>query len=158
MNKLLLQIKKLLENDSDVFLVGKTNTGKTYFARSVLLKFLKEKRVAYFSNCDKLTKRDNYDYFIIDEVEILFDKDFLENIHKEKPYCSSWYLKKVKKWHKKLSLLEKPAVYIVTRNTKREFEFLSSSLKTPEWNNRKAKVLCLDKNIKLKKIINDQLS
>ena len=154
MKKLLFQIKKLLREGSDIFLVGKTNSGKSYFAKNILLDFLKNEKVIYLAGCNQLVNlnlKNNYDYLIVDEVEILFDRNFLENLHKEKNFYTAKYLAKIKSWHKKLSLLKKPAVYIVTRNKKEEIAFLCSNLKTTEWNKRKAKVLRFDK-----KLLNDQ--
>jgi hypothetical protein len=52
-------------------------------------------------------------------------KNFLKSIHpKEKPYYTNDYIKKVKSWQNKLSEITKPTLYIVTRNAKKEIDYI----------------------------------
>ena len=128
--------KELLLRNS-VFLIGREDSGKTYYALNELVPFLNNKKLntAYFPNCDGLLSvPDNIDAVIIDETETLIDKDFLERHYpKNKPYYSSEYLEKVKSWHNKLKLVQKPAVFILTRNKKEEVEYLIDNIKTTDW-------------------------
>ncbi|MBU4360541.1 hypothetical protein KKA66_01690, partial [Patescibacteria group bacterium] len=94
----------LLKNNKSIFLIGNTNSGKTWFVKNNLIPFLQEKKmsVLYIQNCDNIPKLINKNYAIIDEIEILQDKDFLEkNNLNEKPYYNKEYLIKVKKWFDK---------------------------------------------------------
>lgn len=128
--------KELLLRNS-VLLVGLADSGKTYYSLNELSPFLKEKglNIAYFPNCnDFLSIPDNTDVVILDEVETLADKDFLERQHpNDKPYYSSEYLEKVKNWHDKLKLIQTPSVFILTRNEKKEIEYLVNNIKKMDW-------------------------
>lgn len=137
MKKLTGKIYKELLSRNSVLLIGRADSGKTYYALNELIPFLNNKKLntAYFHNCDGLLSfPDNTDAIIVDEIETLIDKDFLEQQHpKDKPYYSSEYLKKVKSWHNKLKLIQKPAVFILTRSGKKETEYLIDNVKTTDW-------------------------
>jgi hypothetical protein len=144
MKKLTEKIYKELLFRSNVFLIGFADSGKTHYALNELVPFLKEKKLnaIYLSNCNEfLSVPDNADIVIVDEVETLMDKDFLERQYpNEKPYYSAEYLKKVKNWHNKLKLIQEPSVFILTRNKKEEIEYLVNNVKMTDWG---AAVRCL---------------
>ena len=135
MEQLILQ--KILEG-RNVFIVGSTDSGKSYFIKNKVIPLLEHNniKVSYFKDCESLKLDKQCDVYIVDEVEILFDKIFLENKYpKESPYFTKNYLEKVKKWHKKLSRINKPVICVVTRNTEDEIDYLSKNYKSLEWNN-----------------------
>ena len=90
MKKLTEKIYKELLFRNNVLLIGLANSGKTYYALNELTPFLKNKKLnsVYFPNCnDFLSIPDNVDAVIVDEVETLIDKDFLEQQYPDdKPY------------------------------------------------------------------------
>ena len=137
MKKLTEKIYKELLLRNSVLLIGRADSGKTYYALNKLIPFLNNKKLntAYFNNCDGLLRvPDNTDIVIVDEVEILIDKDFLECQHPEdKPYYSAEYLEKVKSWHNKLKIIQKPTVFILTRSGKEEIEYLVDNVKITDW-------------------------
>ena len=128
--------KELLLRNS-VLLMGRADSGKTCYALNELVPFLNNKKLntVYFNNCDDLLMvPDNTDIVIVDEVETFIDKDFLEYQHPEdKPYYSAEYLEKVKSWHNKLKIIQKPTVFILTRSGKEEIEYLVDNVKTTDW-------------------------
>ena len=135
MNNLNTILKTILSKKS-IFLIGKTNSGKTHFVKNKLIPFLKENKlkVKYFKDCDNIILTKNIDTFIVDEVELLFDKDFLEKKYsKEKPYYSKKYLEKVKNWFVILKKIKKPSIYIITRNEDDEISNLINNMKLCEW-------------------------
>lgn len=137
MKNLTEKIYKELLLRNNVLIVGPADSGKTYYALNELIPFFKEKglNIAYFPNCNGfLNIPDNTDIIIVDEVETLMDKGFLEQQHpKDKQYYSAEYLEKVKNWHNKLKLVQEPAVFILTRNKKEEIEYLIDNIKTTDW-------------------------
>lgn len=137
MNTLTEKIYKELLSRNSVLLVGHTNSGKTYYAVNELMPFLKNKKfnAVYLANCEIVPIISNDAVaMIIDEVETLADKDFLEQSHPEdKPYYSLAYLNKVKKWHEKLKNIQVPAVFILTRNEKEEIKYLVNNINTTDW-------------------------
>ena len=144
MKKLTEKIYKELLFRNNVLLIGLVDSGKTYYALNELAPFLKNKKLntVYFPNCnDFLNIPNNVDAVIMDEVETLIDKDFLERQYpNDKPYYSAEYLKKVKNWHDKLKLIQAPSVFILTRNKKEEIEYLVHNVKMTDWG---AAVKCL---------------
>jgi len=137
MEDLAKKIIKAFKEDKSVFLVGKTDGGKTYFVKNFLIPFLKERNIKnkYFKNVDEFSIEKNLDLAIIDEVEILSDQEFLEKEHPEEiPFYTKEYLIKVRKWGEKLSTLNIPSIFIITRNTNREFKFIKDNVTKTEWN------------------------
>lgn len=120
-----------------MLLIGREDSGKTYYALNEIIPFLKNKKLntVYFPNCDDLLNvPDDIDMVIVDEVETLIDKGFLERQHSHnKSYYSVEYLEKVKSWHNKLKLIQKPTVFILTRSGKEEIEYLINNVKTIDW-------------------------
>ena len=137
MKNLTEKIYKELLLCNNVLLIGLADSGKTYYALNELIPFLNNKKLntAYFPDCDGLLSvPDNTDVVIVDEVETLIDKDFLERQHpKDEPYYSSKYLEKVKSWHKKLKPIKAPSVFILTRNGKEEIKYLIKNTKIMDW-------------------------
>lgn len=144
MKNLTEKIYKELLSRNNVLIIGLTDSGKTYYATNELVPFLKKKgfNVAFFSDCDHLSNiSDETGLAIVDEVETLIDKNFLEQRHfQDKPYYSPEYLKKVEIWHNKLKLIKIPSVFILTRSEKREIEYLINNVKEMDWG---APVKCL---------------
>lgn len=127
----------------NVLIVGKTNSGKTYFVKNKLIPTLKKNnlKIVYFENCEKL-QVDSSDIYIVDEIEILFDKSFLEKNHpKEKPYYSKEYLEKVQKWQNELSKITKPVICVITRNDQAAIDNLVKDYKNLEWNNLPVEII-----------------
>ena len=136
-------IKAFLEQKS-VFLVGKTDEGKTYFVKNFLIFYLKKSgiKTKYFKNINELKINKKVELAVIDEVEILDDKEFLEEEHpEESPYYTKKYLKLVKKWHQKLSKIEIPCVYLITRNNQKDINYLKKNIKKAKWNGSSLVVL-----------------
>ncbi len=137
MKKLTEKIYKELLFRNSILIIGLADSGKTYYALNELIPFLNKKKIktAYFPNCNNFLNIPNdTDVAIVDEVETLADKYFLElNNPKDKPYYSLEYLEKVKSWHEKLRVIQIPAVFILTRSKKKEIEYLVDSIKTTDW-------------------------
>lgn len=130
------QIYTTLSNQKSVFLIGATNSGKTWYIENELVPFLKEKKfqAVYFKDCDSVLHISKEMIAIVDEVETLSDINFLENRHKEKsPYYSSEYLEKVKRWHSKLQQLPMPGIFVITRNNKEDIDYLINNIHTTDW-------------------------
>ena len=78
------KIFNLLTNKKSLFLIGSTDSGKSWFVENELLPFLQSKNfsVCYFPNCDQLPNSEVVgDAVIIDEMETFQDQTFLEAIH-----------------------------------------------------------------------------
>jgi hypothetical protein len=122
----------------NILLIGSTNSGKTFFVKNEIIPFLEKKwyKVVYFEDCNKLDPHKEANIFIVDEVEVLFDKDFLEKSNPEEiPYYNKSYLKTVENWQKKLSEIKTQIICIVTRNTEKEIDYVFQNYKKLEWNN-----------------------
>jgi len=137
MKKLTEKIYKELLSRKSVLVIGCTDSGKTHYALNELIPFLKVKKlnVIYFPNCNNLLNiPNNVDVAIIDEVETLADRDFLERQHpNDRPYYSAEYLEKVKNWHRILKNIQTPSVFVLTRNEKEEIKYLIDNIKTMDW-------------------------
>lgn len=130
------KIYKNLSLYKNIVLIGKTDSGKTHYVINDLITFLNQKRlkVIYFPNCDALIDiKNNVDVVIIDEVETLLDKKFLEQKTDNGTYYSSAYLEKVKKWHKKLENIKIPSIFVLTRNKEEEINNLVKNTKIIDW-------------------------
>ncbi len=146
MEEIILQ--KIL-NGRNILIVGKTNSGKSYFVKNKIIPLLgiNSLRISYFEECANLEINNQSDVYIVDEVEILFDKLFLENLHpEEKPYYTKIYLDKVKIWQNKLSKIVKPVICIVTRNDKKELEYIFENYKKLEWNNLPVEIIKFERD------------
>lgn len=144
-------MQKILKG-KNVILIGPTNSGKSYFIQNKLIPLLKQNNIkaSYFEECSDLQLNNRCDIYIVDEVEILFDKTFLENKYpKVQPYYSENYLEKVKKWHKKLAQITKPIICVVTRNGEEEIDYLLKNYKKLEWNNLPVDVVKFKNYIKI---------
>ena len=138
------KIYNLINQKKSLFLVGETNSGKTYFVINELIPFLKEKniKVTYFSDCDSIIIVPKEGIAIIDEVETFQDKNYLEKTNvKENLYYTDSYIKKVKDWFKKLKKVKIPTIYITTRNGKKEIRYFVDNVKTTDWDERKVNVI-----------------
>lgn len=140
MDNLEQKILNNLRNDKDVFLVGLSDSGKTFFILNTFIPFLKKMglKSQYFSNCEEISSMQKVDIVIIDENETLLDKEYLE-IHypKKTAYYSAGYLSKIKEWHKSLKKIQQPCLYVITRKNQKDIDnFLKIGTKT-DWNNKK---------------------
>lgn len=137
-----LIIKKLLEK-KNIILIGESDIWKTYFIENKIIPILKDRRVvfSYFQDCDKL-KNTKSSLYIIDEVELLFDRKLLEDIYpEERPYYNDTYLKKVYNWHKNLASIDGVFLCIVTRNSILARKNILDKYKYCEWNNSQVEIL-----------------
>ena len=119
------QVYELISSGKNVLLVGKRDSGKTYFVMDKLIPFLKSKgmRVAYFKDLNETISPADKEVVILNEVEILDDKEFLKNLHPDdSPFYTEEYLKQVDKWLEKIRSIKNPTIYIVTRNEDEEIE------------------------------------
>src|SRR3989344_4644361 len=127
------KIYSLIKKGKSLFLVGKSDSGKTFFIKKELVPFLNSKKVKvlYFSNPDQINTSSKSGAVIIDEVETFQDKEFLEkNNTTEKTYYSKKYIKKVNEWFKKLKKVKIPSIYIITRNNEDEVKYFQKTIKT----------------------------
>jgi hypothetical protein len=142
------KIYRTVKGKESIFLVGKSNSGKTFFIKNELIPFLESKglKVCYFSNCDKIIITTNKEVAIVDEVETFQDKDFLEgNNRNKKAYFNKQYIQKVNRWFEKLNNLKITSIYILTRNNENELRQLERTIKTADWDNRKVKIITFEK-------------
>ncbi|OQA36663.1 MAG: hypothetical protein BWY53_00390 [Parcubacteria group bacterium ADurb.Bin326] len=142
------EILQKIMKGKNILLVGKTDSGKSYFIKNQIIPLFRQKNinVCYFEECADLEINEQCDVYIIDEVEILFDKEFLESLHPdEKPYYTNNYLETVKVWQNKLSKITKPIICIVTRNNKEEIDYIYNNYKSLEWNNLPVEIVKFEK-------------
>lgn len=131
------EIRSIISEGDDVFLVGPTESGKSWFTVNELIPYLKENKlkVEYFP--DELlslregkplsTPNKKTDVIIFDEVETFLDKEFLGKRHpEENPYYEDSYIKNVNKTHENFKTINTRGIYIVTRNEKAEINNLKS--------------------------------
>jgi hypothetical protein len=137
------KIYNLLKKKESIFLIGTSDSGKTYFVVKELVPFLKHKKMAvsYFSDCDQIRILPRGRVVIVDEVETFQDRKFLEKHSTEKPYYSKKYLQKVARWFRILKKIQTPALFIVTRSTREEVLHLQKILKTTDWDNRRVQTI-----------------
>lgn len=140
------KIYKLLKAEKSIFLVGKPDAGKSYFVKNELLPYLKSKKMAikYIADVDSVKEDDGrFDALIIDEVETLQDKEYLQNKYPdENPYYSEKYIKKVASWFDVLSNISSPCVYIITRDNKEDVNKLINTAEQADWDKRE--VVCFE--------------
>jgi hypothetical protein len=140
------QISDLLKQEKSVVLVGPIDSGKSYWVEHELIQELeKNKKVEYFKEARDI-KETEADIFIFDEVETLFDRKFLEDRHpEENPYYLPSYLEKVKSWHENYKKLDKPSLYIITRNSEEEIDYLVQNFTRTDWDGREISVFGFEK-------------
>jgi hypothetical protein len=144
MNGLTKEIYTKITNNGNALIAGKTDSGKTYFVEHELIPFLNKAglSVCYFKNTDEFIstyKDDHFDVFIFDEFETFFDRDFLIKKHNDPEYYSEKYLQSVTNWHKALSAVNKPSIFILTRNEEDEISNIVASMKQTDFG---SKVTC----------------
>lgn len=132
------RLVKYIERGLSIILIGKTNSGKSYFVKKELISLLKKKfRVVYFKDGDNVEIK-KADVAIFDEAELLFDKTRLE---KQGEIFSRLYLNKVNKWQILYKKFNMPSIYIVTRNEMKDINYIKKNYKKAEWDNRKITVI-----------------
>ncbi len=140
MNDLTKTIEEELKRGESIVLLGKTDSGKTWFCLHELMPFLQAENfnVVYLKDCDESFGIINTaDFVIVDEGETFIDRDFLEKRHPEEVlYYTKGYVKAVKEWHKKLAGIKVPSVFIITRNEDEELDYLMKNIKLTDWGAR----------------------
>ncbi|MFH1173491.1 MAG: hypothetical protein V1692_03090 [bacterium] len=131
------KILSILCSGRSMVLLGPSNSGKTWFIKKELMPFLKKQKIkiAYFDNPSHLSliKIKNADFIVVDEVETMRDRTFLQKAYPdEKPYYSHEYIIRVKKWFKNLERIKKPSIFIITRE-KKDINNFKKKIKTLEW-------------------------
>lgn len=150
MTNLKQKITKTLAKNNSIFLIGPVDSGKTYFILNELIPFLKKEKLSikYFKDCNQIDNLPKEDIVIIDEVETLLDKKYLEQQYiEENPYYSEEYLSKVKRWHEKLKQIKQPCIYVVTRNSLQDIEYFMENVKRTDWDNREVESILFKRSI-----------
>jgi hypothetical protein len=134
---LLSKIAELLLQNKSTVLIGSSDSGKTYWVEHELIPFLRQnKKVIFFKNGEAIQNTQG-DIFIFDEAETLFDEHFLANRHSdEHPYYDLKYLEKVRGWHKRYAQFPEASLFIISRDTKEEVDYLVENFKKADWDNR----------------------
>lgn len=142
-NNILNKITSSFLNNKSIVLVGMSGSGKTYWVKNELIPALEqEKNVVYFKDGDAVNNTEG-DIFIFDEVETLFDREFLEKRHPdENPYYMETYLNKINLWQEKYKKFDKPCLYVITRNEYQEIQNLVQNFKHTDWDNREIETIC----------------
>lgn len=137
------QILQEIRHGNNVYVIGASNSGKTYFATQILLPMLQEMytEAAYYSTCSHLPIH-TIAPAIIDEVEIMEDYQFLQSLHPEEyPFYSQEYLQKVSKWDTELKHIQTPSIALITRNDPESQIYLTKTIQTCSWNNYPVQIL-----------------
>ena len=136
MNDLHITIANILLQSKSVVLVGLADSGKTTWVKNTLIPYLESigKSVQYLKDGDKFPKKLK-DIIICDEVETLFDKEYLQSKNR-KNYYTDKYLTRVLEWHKKYSKLPAETLFIITRNEQNQIDNLLKNFKRADWDNR----------------------
>ncbi|MBU0976555.1 hypothetical protein KJ918_07180 [Patescibacteria group bacterium] len=124
---MLQTISNLLSANKNILLIGRTDSGKTYFINNDLIPFLEKegKTITYVSSMNEEINPAVDSVVILDEFEILEDKEFLEKEHpEERPYYSDEYMENINGWLAKAKKIKNPCIYIVTRNEQKEIDFV----------------------------------
>lgn len=123
----------------NMVLIGTSDSGKTKFVKEELIPELekKGKKVAYFKDGANI-KEQEADVYIFDEVETFSDREYLEEKYpEEKPYYTDEYEKKVKDWFWEYKKYDAACLYVITRKTKEDVEYLSDHFKWADWDDRR---------------------
>lgn len=141
MDNLLTKILDTLAQPKSVVLIGATDSGKTYWIQNTLLPHLEAlgARAEYLKDGSKLP-HESSTVVICDEVETLFDKDFLQAQSEESHYTQK-YLNKIDGWYKNYSKLPIGTLFVITRNQPDEIENLLQNFKQADWDNREITVV-----------------
>ncbi len=139
-----LKILKNLKQGFDVYMIAPTHTGKSYFVNNYFIPFCEQKNIeiGYFADCDYIKISKKFNFYVVDEVEVMIDYGLLQIAYLDSepyPYSSHNYLTKVKNWYKKLGTLNKPSLFIVSRD-EHEIDQLKTILTKNDWNNHPIKV------------------
>ncbi len=126
-------------------LVGPSDSGKTFWAKNTLIPYLETsgKKVEYLKDGSELPK-ELLNVVICDEVEILFDQEYLQGNSAEKYYTDE-YLNKVRGWYKSYSQLPMSTLFITTRNEPNQIDNLLQNFHKADWDNRDIVVLKFEK-------------
>lgn len=138
------RISQLMASGRSVVMIGRTESGKSWFVTHTLLPYLQEKghSVAYFAEPNDYDENVSADLVIADEVEILADRDYLQKQYpNEKPYYTPDYLIRVRDWFHKLAEIHQPTLYIVTRNTDEDIDNIVQNMKCAEWDDRPVEIV-----------------
>ncbi len=137
MTDLVSKISGLLSKGGCVVLVGLSNSGKTYWVEHKLVPYLEQNNKVVLFKDGNAVQSAQGDIFIFDEAETLFDKSFLEDRHlDERPYYSPKYLEQVRAWHKLYTQFIGATLFIISRNTNEEIDYLVRNFKRTDWDNR----------------------
>lgn len=129
-----------------IILVGPTDSGKTYWVQNTLIPFLESsgQKVEYLKDGDQ-SLAGTPDVVVCDEVETLFDEEYLQGETPE-PYYTNEYLTKVRRWFANYSLLPQKTIFIVTRNESDQIKNLVDNMHQADWDNRDVTVLKFENN------------
>lgn len=140
-------ITTLIQQEKNIYIVGSTNSGKTYFAKHILLPTLQRyfPEAKYYPTCDALNIH-TYVPAIIDEVEILEDAPLLQTLHPEDhPFYTHDYMQTISQWTKELEKIQAPCIALITRNDKESQNYLKERIKICSWNGKAVSVFILHK-------------
>ncbi len=150
MDKLEEIIYKNTREGMSMFLIGQTNSGKTWFIEHILIPYLDKMGVSvqYFKNAEEIAGvKSKTDLIIIDELETFQDARHLEQNHpNEKSYYQTSYIKRVENWFSVLKNIKNICLYVISRNNKEDINFLANSCQFADWDNRKIVTLVFSKD------------
>jgi|SRR3989344_136572 len=145
MTDLLSVISKNLARHKSIVLVGPTDSGKTYWVKNTLIPHLESagRKVEYLSDGSSLPEG-SPEIVICDEVETLFDQDYLRGDNPE-DYYTKEYLDKVKAWYGHYAQLPSATLFVITRNEPGQIENLIQNFHQADWDGREVTVLKFEK-------------
>ncbi len=129
-------IKIIYENvkaKKSTALIAPSGAGKSWFALHDLVPFLKKNGLECLYIKESITddiSTGDYDYIVADEFETLLDKEYLQTEYPEDdPYYTETYLDRVMLSHDKFTKIDKPIIFIITRNADKDIVYLQNNLK-----------------------------
>ena len=145
MDNLLFKITENLLKQKYVVLVGSSDSGKTFWVKNTIIPYLEAsgKKVEYLKDGSELPK-ESPDVVICDEVETLFDQEYLKGDNTEEYYTDE-YLDKVNGWYKNYAELPMSTLFVVTRNKPNQVENLLQNFHKADWDDRDIVVLKFEK-------------